>query len=227
MSLTFPSFISIRNNYPTQPPQPWLDADVFDHMLKANSRAKDQAEITWAKLQKIAEDRTLSDEGKAEQMAVEADLHAERSGWLGNKVNEVREAVLDKQKINYGFMELPPLSEVKELRRELRFGELRKALQGANQAERDVAYLKALERGDLETVHAILDAPGGSWVSEDIKQRGADEFAKQHTPAAFQKLRSVLYLLDQLEGLADQTRQMLIGLGANLEVVAKNLKVAA
>jgi hypothetical protein len=83
-------------------------------------------------------------------------------------------------------------------------------------------FLAALQQGNLEVAHAFLDAPEGSWVSPDNKQRGRDAYARRATPEAYERLQSFVIVRDQMEGLAEQAGQWLITLGADLKAVAKN-----
>jgi hypothetical protein len=106
--------------------------------------------------------------------------------------------------------------------RELRAGEIRSLHRNAE--NRDALFLSSLERGHLETVHALLNAPGGSWVSPDIRQRGAELYASRNTPKEYAALMDAFSVREHFDMLAEVTRSAFTVLGGDPERIAKVLK---
>jgi hypothetical protein len=225
--LNLASYIQIRSNNLGQPQKRRLRTEALNDFNRAQTQAIERAEELRTEYDLIQKSRTLSDTGKREEVAKVANRAIDRFAFVDVLLRREKENLASLRKANFGFLDLPEESELKQLKREWRAAELRAAYDGTNQAERDTAYFKALERGDLETVHAFLDAPGGSWITPEFQQRGADEYAKQHTPQAFAEMHDTAFLVEDLEALAEQTRQMLLWLGASPSSVEKALPVAA
>jgi hypothetical protein len=81
------------------------------------------------------------------------------------------------------------------------------------------AYLNALGADDLDTVRAILDAPGKPWITEEIKHRGEEDYAKRTNPVAFAQRESLDYFQDHLHSLIEHVRIWFLALGASPEAV--------
>jgi hypothetical protein len=196
------------------------DTDTLNTVLKHTARLLDGVEQVGADEDRILKNRTLSDEGKRQALAARATEHLGNLNWLLRLLTDVEAAITRVHSLNYAFLELPRESEIMQLKRELRAKEIRAAHHEGN---RDALFLSALDQDNLEVAQAFLTAPGGSWVSPPIKQRGADAYAQRATPEAFRRQQSLLVLQEHLEGLAEQARRWLITLGANQEDVAKKL----
>jgi len=201
-------------------PQDNLETEVLNPLRRDKAHALEVADAIAVEYDRIERDRTLSDEGKQKAFATLGNKYVERFAFLGGRITQTADAEARLRTVNYGALDLPTESEVKTLIRELRAGELRTTFNGDNRA---TAFLQALEQDNLELVHAWLTAPGGPWVSEEIRQRGAEAYAARHTPDAFKKLHLVRTLREHLQALAEQTRQLLVGLGADAVAVAKAL----
>ena len=89
--------------------------------------------------------------------------------------------------------------------------------------EANAVYLRALERDDLETARAILDAPGAPWVSDEVRRRGEDAYAERTNPKAWETVQSLEYLHAHLDSLAGQTRTWFVALGASKESIQKTI----
>jgi hypothetical protein len=85
--------------------------------------------------------------------------------------------------------------------------------------EANKEYLAALGADDLETARAILDASGRPLITDEIKRRGEEDYAKRTNPAAWAQLQSLDYFKDHLKSLVEQVRIWVLALGATPESV--------
>ena len=102
----------------------------------------------------------------------------------------------------------------------LREQELR---QGIPRDKADTLFLLALETDDLETCRALLDAPGRSMITDDIRERGQDQYAQRTNPTVYVQRASKELLRDELEMLVGVIRSWLLSLGADEAVVHTTL----
>ena len=86
-------------------------------------------------------------------------------------------------------------------------------------AQADAEFLKALESDDLETARALLDAPGGSMIADEIRRRGEEAYAKRTNPDGWDKMQYIEFLRENLSVLSQQVAQWLKHLGASVEAI--------
>ena len=153
-----------------------------------------------------------------------ANEHISNYAFIGGQRTKNAERIRNLHAMNYAFLDVPQESDpIKALIRELRAGEIRGIHRNAK--NRGEVFLNALEQGHLETVHALLNAPGGPWVGPDIRQRGAELYAQRNTPRKYEDLQDAFTVREHLDMLAEVTRSAFTGLGGDPEVIAKSLKV--
>lgn len=168
------------------------------------------------KIDAIRNDKSLSLQGQQAQYAVLApQAIKEVASPVLKPLNEVKGAIA-----RLTALMLDPITAVPKGSDPtitfLREQELRREIP---KSEAPKAYLNALASDDLETARALLNAPGAPRLSEDIKRRGQEEFAKRTNPTAFAQRASLDYYQDHLQSLVEQLRNWLLALGATPEMV--------
>lgn len=205
-------------------PHETLTTSALNTLLPDYVRVQDTVKASMAKADAIQRDRHLSEEGKQKAQATMANEHIDRYTFIGGQRTNNAQRIRNLHATNYGFLDVPQDSDAtKALIRELRAGEIRSLHRHAE--NRDAVFLTALEHGHLETVHAFLNSPGGSWVSPDIRQRGAELYASRNTPKEYAALQDALTVREHLDMLAEVTRSAFTALGGDPERIAKVLKV--
>lgn len=116
-------------------------------------------------------------------------------------------------------------SPVKDIRRELRNGEIRSLLVGHNQAERDRHFLLAAEADRDEVLDAMLDSPMGPMVSEEMKQRALDARAKRQQPNDYAAFEQNTLLLEYVHMLRDLIGRRLYSIGVDASTIKAVLGV--
>lgn len=205
-----------------------MTKSVHREMLTPELNQKNQACAKSASLldeigpdeEKIRADKKLSDMGKIEQLKKFGDASVPRVAFVGRTLNDARAAYARFTNILIGPITAIPdgVNEVVDFLR------LQAIWEGIGKAGATVAFLKSLEDGgNLEIARALLSVPGQPWISDDIRRRGEEEYARRTNPEIFEKRQSVGHLRDNLEALANMISQWLLGLGADKELVAKTL----
>ena len=213
-----PAVRSFLANALTQATDRRLTQDDMAIVLDAIRRTDDKVEELQLAEQTILRDRATSDEGKAATLAVLGEKSVEKFRSLGRQIEQAATSLHDYERQLFGALIDPPKeSETGRLIRELRAGEIRAAHEGDTY---DTVFLLALEKDELETVLALLTAPGGSLVSDDVLQRGKVAYAQRTNKALYAKWQSVEYRRERLQGIVNFVAQMLRRLGAKPETVA-------
>ena len=198
-----------------------LTQDDMAIIVDAVRRTDDKVEELQVAEQGILRDRATSDEGKSAALVVLAEKHVEKFRSLGKQIEQADASLREYEEQLYGVLRVPAKeSDAMRLIRELRAREIRGSVVGDTH---DTTFLLALEKGDLETVLALLDAPGGSLVSDEVLQRGKVAYAQRTNKALYAKWQSVEYRRERLRGIANFVAQMLRRLGARSENIAAAL----
>jgi hypothetical protein len=206
-------------------PHERLTTSALNTLMPDYVRLQDTVRASMAKADTIQRDRSLSDEGKQKAKAKMANEHIDNYSFIGGRRTNNAERIRNLHATNYAaVLDVPQDSDsTKALIRELRAGEIRSLHRNAE--NRDSVFLTALEHGHLETVHALLNAPDGSWVSPDIRQRGAELYASRNTPKEYAALMDAFSVRGHFDMLAEVTRSAFTALGGDPERIAKVLKV--
>ncbi len=201
-----------------QAADPRVSTEHLALILDAAKRTDDKVEELQVAEQGILRDRTTSDEGKLNALVTLAEKSVERFAFLGRMAEQASVSMDDYERQLYADLEVPAKeSDGARLVRELRACEVRGLHEGDNY---DAVFLQALEKGNMEVARALLDAPTGSLVSDDVLQRGKVQFAQRTNKALYTKWQSVERLRDRLQGIANFVAKMLLRLGAKPETVA-------
>ena len=213
-----PAVRSFLANALTQATDRRLTQDDMAIVLDAIRRTDDKVEELQLAEQTILRDRATSDEGKAAALAALGEKSVEKFRSLGKQIEQADASLREYEDQLYGALRVPATeSDAMRLIRELRASEIRGSVAGDTH---DTTFLLALEKDDLETVLALLDAPGGSLVSAEVLERGKATYAKRMNAALSARLQSVEYRRERLQGIANFVAQMLRRMGAKPETVA-------
>ena len=221
---TLSNLEQITGTFITTPHQQ-VTTSALNTLIPDYVRVQETVKVTRAKADAIQRDRSLSEEGKQKANATMANDHIDNYAFIGGQRTKNAECIRNLHATNYAaVLDVPQDSDpTKALIRELRAGEIRSLHRNAE--NRDSVFLAAVEQGHLEVAHALLAAPGGSWVSPDIRQRGAELYAARNTPKEYAALQDALTVREHLDMLAEVTRSAFTALGADPEKIAKVLKV--
>lgn len=206
----------------TQPVRRDMHTDTLNRRNEHATKLKDRLEAFAAKEKGIVANRALSDQGQQEQLAKLGEDALPRLAWLGRVVKDLSEA---QARVSAQLFAVRPTVQ-DEMLRYVRAREIRDRMVGSNQAERDVAFVKVSQALDHETMWALLDAPGGNWVSADVQHRAEVERAKQTKPDLFSTFEQNALLLDYLGGLRDHVALWLRGLAVDPTKIADMLAMS-
>jgi hypothetical protein len=206
-----------RVNLPQRVENPAMQATLhaaYDRLETQFNGFRDQ-------LAKIVVDPRLSPEGQRMKRVELATKWLEELKWLATQVVDATAAVARLRALAFA---LPPIITKRDPRdqcaRDL-FIVLRYVDQ--DQAARDIRFLKAYQAEggpDVETIQAMLDAPGGSLVSPEMQDRAQRQYAEQTKPDLLHTLEQTKGMLDLLQGPADHVQRWLTGLGVKPAAVA-------
>lgn len=142
---------------------------------------------------------------------------------LPERMEPVLQAMTNLRSL-FDFRKRP--KEATELLTYLREKEVRDSLWEHPQHERDVAFLKAAERGDIETMQALtLNVPGGAWVNKDVIARGEEAYGQRVAPESVATLEKLEVRRDRLQGLIDHVARTLLTMGAQPDEIKAALGI--
>jgi hypothetical protein len=190
-------------------------------------------EEVGTKEQNIINNRTLSDEGKATQVAALATATASKLKFLERVVFSLED---DRRQTEATlFVVKPPAHLGSDPLLQYLYGkEIRDRYQSLSPQERDVTFLKAseaeLDPADAQAqvnreavLWAFQQTPAGPMVSEDVMRRALDERAIRLNPETWLRLQQVRMLHESLNGLRETVAEWLKGLGADPKKVLEEL----
>lgn len=207
----------------SQPVRRDMSVDVLNRRNELWVKLHDRL-VQFAERDKaILANRTLSDEGKQQQQAkLAVELLADLA-WYRRVLKDIEAAQARFKTVLFTVQS--PVKD--ERRRDDRARELRDRMAGLNQTQRDAAYLKASQQDQPEVMWALLDAPGGSWISEEIQQRADTERAKHAQPDTYAAYTQNEILHEQVHSMADHLAMWLRSYGTSPATVATGLGLAA
>lgn len=201
---------------PLQPARPRFTNENLKAYLELCAAVLDKVNKYAGKIHEIKRDKSRTVQGQGEQLAALAPAVLKDVGPLVAKpLQQVTGAINRLTNVMLAPLTDTPKGEDPVLTF-LRSQEIRRSI---SKGEANQEYLKALGADDLETARAILDAPGASWITDEMKRRGEEEFAKRTNPAAWAQLQSLDYFKDHLQSLVEQVRNWFLALGATPEAV--------
>lgn len=174
-----------------------MDTDSINAWMGVLRKLLPILEAYLAKEKIVQADRALSDEGKRQAMATAAAETIRSCRWMANVIDAYEEA-LAQQRTTLFVVASP---EPDALLAYHRAREIRDDLRKLNPAQKSLAYVTASERDDRETMAALLAAPGGSWVSAEVKERADTERAKRLTPDAYAAFQQNVLMHELVAGL--------------------------
>lgn len=173
----------------------------------------------------IRRNTTLSNEGKQAAKAELAKTAIKKLSWIGERVantnaagERLRATCLDYQTRPKGANE--GVAEARER-------EVRDSLRTKSQSDRDMAFFRAAEQLDGETMRALMNGPGGPWIEGDILARAETVFAERRNPVAFRSWQELDVYREYLVGIANHAAQVLLTMtvGAERPAILKALGI--
>lgn len=167
---------------------------------------------------KILADRFMSDEGKRAKLKEEATKALEMFKGFASKIQDVEEQ-LRQLSTRLFVVERPYSKERDSLYQLTREQEIRAHFVDLTPAELDTEFLKASEQDLDETLIAFMDAPWGSMVSEEVKDRALDVRARRLFPTDYPIFEQKTWMLESLNMVRDSLAMWLRGLGVPPQAV--------
>lgn len=200
---------------PGQPARPLLTSENHTAWLHLCDAVLEKVNTYAVKIQAIRNDKSLTLQGQQAQFAALAPQVVKDVGRVvADPLHEVDAAITRLNHLMFDPITTKPKGDV--VVNFLRGQELRQSIP---KTEAGKAFLMALSADDLETARALLDAPGAPWISEEIRRRGEEEYAKRTNPKALAQRESLRSFQDYLESLAEHVRSWFLALGASPESV--------
>ena len=78
-----------------------------------------------------------------------------------------------------------------------------------------MTFLQAAQCLDGESMRALLDGPGGPWISGEVRSRGEELYASRRNAEAFETLRDLGVYEEHLQGVRDHAARVLLTMGAD------------
>lgn len=200
---------------PKQPTRPHFTADNHTAWLRINAQVNARVRHWQPEIDGILRDTTLTLEGKQKKLqTIVQRIMKEVGPLVVDPLNDVKGAMARLTHLMFDPITAKPKGDPmitffreQELRQRIPKGEANKE------------YLTALGSGDLETARAILDAPGAPLITDEIRRRGEEDYAKRTNPAALAQRESLDSFQQHVESLVEQVRRWFLALGATPEAV--------
>lgn len=170
---------------------------------------------------RITSDRFMSDEGKRAKLAEEALKALATFKGFGVKIQEIEDHL--SQLRNKLFVIARPKRD--ETLQFLREQEIRGHYVDMTQQERDAAFIHAAEQDRDETLLALLDAPIGPMVTEEVKDRVFEARAKRVFPADYKTYEQNTMLLEVLNAMRRGIAEWMRWLAVAEETIVETLQL--
>jgi len=161
----------------------------------------------------IRRDTRLTIEGKREQLVALSKQSAHALDFLEERLKQTKAAhsVLSSRV----YPVTPTLTGNEAILKQLQHAEIRSLYRDKDANEKNVAYLHALETGNVAVAEALVSAPEGQWIPADILERGQVEAAKQRDRGAYERMTAKGVIVEMLDSLLSHSRSALAALAAN------------
>jgi hypothetical protein len=186
-------------------------------------RARAQVEDLLKREFAIKKDSRLSAEGKVEKLRELAEVATEEFRWIGREVDHIHEAQARLNALCLDYLIVPRDTD-KQIQywREM---EIRQSLRHQPEHVRNIAFLKAAEQLDGETMRAIQTGPGGPWIAGEPIKRAEEIYGQRRNPEAWKTLQSLNVYLEHVLGVADHIAQALLTWRAEPSSIKKALGI--
>jgi len=208
---------TLLRHYLEQPNAVGLDAESRDIWLATLTKTAPSVDVVALEVNATMNDLTLTQQGQMQKLMKVGPHAVPMFANVGIVLSQADQAQTRLRALAFGALTARPKGDATEA-----FGREREArdfLRTMSHSEKNSAFLKAVDTQDLEVVRAMLTAPGGAMVSDEIRARGEEAYAKRTNPAVLDKLKAVAVLREQLTVLATQVAQWLLHLGASPEAI--------
>lgn len=200
---------------PSQPARPLFTSEHLTAWFKYCDDVLKKVDPVAVKIASIRNDKSLSLQGQQAQYAALAPQVLKDVAPIVTKpLQDVKAAMARLTAVMFDPITAKPKGDAMVVF--LREQEVRARIP---KGEAEKEFLTALAAGDLETSRALLDSPGRSLISDEIKRRGEEAYAQRTNPSAFAQRASLSYFKDHLQSVVEQVRNWLLALGASPEAV--------
>lgn len=213
------TFITFIRHHREQPRSVGFDADGAERWQAILAKLEQLIQPVATEVNTVMNDLTLTQEGQRQKLMAIGPRVVNNFKNLGVVLSEADKAKARLETVLFAPITTKPTGDA--VVTFLREDAIRRTV---GKAQAGTELLLATERGDIETMRALLDWPGRPMIAEDIKKRAFDAYAQKTNPTAWEKLRFIEVLRDNLEVLATQTAQWLRHLGATPEAIAQAVK---
>jgi hypothetical protein len=197
--------------------------DRLDRWAEIEDRARSQVEDLSKQESAIRLDSRLSDAGKAEKGLELAQTETTNFGWIGREITQTSEAQDRLRALSLDF--LTGAKDADKLLEFLREQEVRQHFRNQPEHERQMAFLKAAERLDGETMRAFQTGPGGPWIAGETLQRAEQSYSERRNREAWKNLQSLGVYAEHLNALAMLIARALLSYGAEPRAIEKALSI--
>lgn len=218
MAMNAISIGSLINSRLTEQPKPDLLTDDLNVKLAAYKKLDPVVARVAADIEAVQKNTSLSNDGQQKAIAALGTKAVPAFEWLARMRDQAIAAYTAMTHTLLDPLTTKPQGD--PILIFLREQELRRTIPRDNS---DTLFLRALETDDLETCRALLDAPGRSVITDEIQQRGEEEYAKRTNAPVYAKRESKELLRDELMMLAGVIASWLLSLGADEAVVRTTL----
>lgn len=155
----------------------------------------------------IMRDTNLSREGRAKALADLGKAAPSDFRFVGEKLTNAQEFKSRCMKACLDYMTRPKGNESVQEDRER---EVRDSYRAMPQLDRDLAFLKAAEQVNAETMRGLQAGPGGPWISGEALSRAEQLYAERRNPELYAQWQAIEVLIEHIQGIATHAAQVLL-----------------
>jgi hypothetical protein len=209
------TLVNLLRHHREQPPLKGFDEDGAERWQAILQKLDELVRPVATQVEKIFGNAYLTDEGKQEAAMKIGSSTVDSFKNVGIVLNQADTAKTRLETMLFGPLTEPP-TKGHEILNEMRAQELRRMI---GQKDASANFFAACDRGDTETTRALLNAPGPSWLTEEVQRRGRESYAGRVNPEGLEQLKYVEVLRDNLSTLSQQVALWLRSLGASPESI--------
>lgn len=133
---------------------------------------------------------------------------------MGEKLTGAKEVKARQMKVCLDYMTRPKGNESAQEDRER---EVRDSYRAKPQHDRDMAFFRAAERLDDETMRGLQGGPGGAWIGGESLSRAEQLYAERRNPELYSEWQAIEVFIEHIESLATFAAQVLLTLTMGTE----------
>lgn len=183
----------------------------LDHLHRDNEELIEAQSV-------IMRNNRLSREGRQQDLAeLGTETAIKKLAWLGERSARTLEARERLRSLCLDYADRPKGMDPTQAY--FREREVRDSLRTHSQHDKEIAFLKAAESLDAESMRALQNGPGGAWIKGDVLVRAEQVYGAIRNPEAWSNLQGVEIYLTHLQGVIQHAARVLLTLGADPVVV--------